>query len=342
MPMSTPLSFDAATQRWIHSAARAADWLEARLDDTGRLRAPRHDLGSYYKWPLFLWTLGRFALARKLFDRIVDGFMTPDGDFRAGEEKSADPIYGLIADSYTNTWPIVAARVLEQPDVARPALECLRRRRVRETGGFLTGRPGQHADGRQDIVSIAGCGNAFLAWGELEEAETAGDCLRRVLEMQKGPADPFYLYIDGRGQLLTELDIPERLYRIRLDQPDQVYVYLGMAAVFLARLYMVTGKAPFLDGAREYFAVNQACGEAVYRGYGCCKTGWAAAALYRITGREEYRESVRRAAAEILAVQGPEGDWQAAGGSDILGCDVTGEMGYHLTQYCLELSGYGG
>ena len=45
-------------------------------------------------------------------------------------------------------------------------------------------------------------------------------CLIRVLEMQKGPANPFYLYLDGDGKLLTQLDIPERLTCIRIDQPD--------------------------------------------------------------------------------------------------------------------------
>ena len=333
------LPFDSETQKWIHSAARGVGWLEAHIDERGRLPGPLHNLGAYYKWPLFLWALGRFALAEKLFEVIVEDFATPDGDFCSGGEKSAEPLYDLIAGSYTNTWPIVAARALERPEVAFPALECLRQRRVRETGGFLTGRPGQHADGRQDIVTIAGCGNAFLAWEELEEAIAAGDCLLRVLEEQKGEAGPFYLYIDGSGGLLTELDVPERLYRIHLDRPGQAYVYLGMSAVFLARLFAVTGQERFLEGARGYFAVNQACGPQVYQGIGCCKTGWAAAALFRLTGEEEYRQSVQRAAAEILSVQRPEGDWQLPDTSAILCCDVTGEMGYHLTQYCLELSG---
>jgi hypothetical protein len=334
------LPFDAETQRWIHSAARAVDWLEARLDDTGRLRGALHDLGSYYKWPLFLYALGRFALAEKVLDVIVEDFMTSDGDFRTGADKSADPLYDLIAGTYTNTWPIVAARALGRPDVARAALECLRRRRVPETGGFLTGRPGQHPDGRQDIVTIAGCGNAFLAWAKLEEAAAAGDCLLRVLDAQKGPANPFYLYIDRTGRLLRQVDVPERLYRIRLDRAGQVYVYLGMAAVFLARLSAVIGEERFLEGARGYLAVTRACGPAVYTGIGCCKTGWAAAAVYRLTGEEEYRRSAYRAATEILAAQGSEGGWAAAEGSAILCCDDTGEMGYHLTQYCLELSGF--
>jgi hypothetical protein len=333
------LPFDAAAQRWLHAAARAADWLEGRLDGRDRLPARLHDLGAYYKWPLFLWALGRFDLAARLFQAMVADFMTAGGDFRTGEEKSRDPLYGTIADSYTNTWPIAAARVLARPEVGRAGLECLRQRRVAETGGFLTGYPGQHADRRQDIVTVAGCGNAFLAWDGEEEAERAGECLLRVLEMQAGPANPFYLYIDGGGELLTGLEIPEGLQRICLDRPGQAYVYLGMAAVFLARLFLVTGAERFLAGAKGYFAVNRACGEPVYRGIGCCKTGWAAAVLYRITGEEEYRQSARRAAAEILALQRPEGNWAAADRSEALNCDVTGEMGYHLTQYCLELAG---
>ena len=335
----TQLPYDPVTQSWLRRAARAADWFEARLDDRGRLPGELHDLGSYYKWPLFLCTLGRFARAQAVFQTIVDDFMTGEGDFRTGEEKSADSLYGLIADSYTNTWPIAAARVLGRPDVAQPALACLRQRRVDATGGFLTGFPGQHADQRQDIVTIAGCGNAFLAWEELDDATAAGDCLIDVVEMQQDAADLFHLYIDGEGRLSSALDIPEQLTSIRLDQPDQVYVYLGMAAVFLARLFAATGERRFLDGAETYFAVNRACGE-VYRGTGCCKTGWAAATLYRLTGVEEYRQCAQRAAIEVLAGQREDGSWPSRTGSTILGCDATGELAYHLVQYCIELAAY--
>jgi hypothetical protein len=336
-----PLPYDSETQQWAHAAAHAADWIETRLDERDRLTGGLHDLGSYYKWPLFLWSAGRFDLAERLFQVMVADFMTPEGDFRTGDEKSKDPIYGMIADTYTNTWPIAAARALGRPEVGRAGLECLRQRRVDGTDGFLTGRPGQHADDRQDIVTIAGCGNALLVWDEVEEAKAAGECLLRILEIQKGPANPFYLYIDREGKPLTELEIPDHLQRIHLDQPGQAYVYLGMSAIFLARLFLVTGEEPFLDGARGYLAVNQACGDRVYQGIGCCKTGWAASALYRITGEEEYRQCVRRAAAEILSLQGPEGDWDSPERSGVLNCDVTGELGYHLTQYVLELAGGG-
>ena len=333
-----PLPFDADSQAWIRHAARAADWFSAQLDPSGRLDESRHDLGAYYKWPLFLSALGRSDLARTIFQVIVDDFMTPAGDFRTSAEKSADPLYGQIADSYTNTWPIVAARVFDRPDIGRPALECLLQRHVPATGGFLTGPTGAHSEERQDIVTIAGCGNAFLAWDELEPARSAGDTLIHVLDLQDTIPARFYLYIDGQGRLLPELDLPEQLIFIQLDKPEQRYVYLGMAAVFLARLFLVSGEERFLDGARRYFAINQACGPAVYQGTGCCKTGWAAAVLARITGREEYVQSVHRASAAVMAEQGEEGTWTAPGRSAMLCCDATGELGYHLVQYCLELA----
>ena len=316
------------------------DWLESHLDEDGRLPAPLHDLGSYYKWPLALAGLGRPDLARRVFDVIVSDFMTEDGDFRSGDAKSGDPLYDLIAHTYT--WPVVAARILDRPDVGQAGLACLRRRRVAVTGGYLTGYPGQHEDQRQDIVTIAGCGNALLAWGAAVEAAEAGDCLLRILAGQVGPADPFYLYTDGDGRLLTELDVPERLYRIDMRQPAQAYVYLGMSSIFLSRLYLVTGEPRFLAGAQGYFAVNQACGDRVYHGngIGCCKTGWAAAALYRITGEPPYRAAVERAAVRLLEAQAAEGNWPDPTRSDVLNCDVTGEMIYHLTQYCLELGSY--
>ena len=338
--MVTQLPFDAAAQVWLRAAGRGVTWFETRLEAGCRLPVSRHDLGSYYKWPLVLAACGRTELARQVLDVIVDDFMTADGDFRSGDQKSGDPIYGLIADTYTNTWPIIAARVLERSDVAEAGLECLRRRHAPLTGGYLTGSPGQHADGRQDIVTIAGCGNAFLACGHSREAIDAGVCLLNILAAQEGPADPFCFYIDRDGKILEEMDLPDRLIRIHLDGVDQAYVYLGMAAIFLARLYMVVEERRFLDGARGYFAVNRACGERALRGTGCCKTGWAAAALFRITGEREYLGVARQAAEEIVAAQRPEGDWAEVGRSHILECDAAGELCYHLCQYCLELASY--
>jgi len=272
--MVTQLPFDAAAQVWLRAAGRGVTWFETRLEAGCRLPAARRDLGSYYKWPLALAACGRTELARQVLDVIVDDFMTVDGDFRSGDEKSGDPIYGLIADTYTNTWPIIAARVLERSDVAEAGLECLRRRHAPLTGGYLSGSPGQHADGRQDIVTIAGCGNAFLACGHSREAIDAGVSLLNILAAQEGPADPFCFSID------------------RFAAPVAV------------------------------------------------KTGWAAAALFRITGEREYLGVARQAAAEIVAAQRPEGDWADVARSDILECDAVGELCYHLCQYCLELASY--
>lgn len=335
--MTPALPYASPAQSWLQAAARAADWFAAQLDQDGKLPPALHDLGSYYKWPLFLHTLGRGELARAVYDRCIADFYTAEGDFRTGQAKSADPIYGLIADSYTNTWLIAAARLFGQSDVGRTGLDCLHRRQMARTGGFLTGRPGEHPDQRQDIVTIAGCGNAFLAWGELAEATRAGDCLLRLLATQKDAPD-FYFYIDGEGRPLRDLDLPPRLLVLQPALPGQAYVYPGMTTLFLARLYLVNREERFLAGARDYFALQERCGEAVYQGFGCCKTGWCAAVLARITGEERFRRSVHRAATSILAVQGPAGDWPVAGGSPILSCDVTGEMGYHLTHYALELA----
>ena len=340
--MTTPLPFDTPAQGWVRAAARGITWLETQLDGTAQLPGALHDLGSYYKWPLALASLGRMALAARLFDTLVGSFQTADGDFRSGTDKSADPLYGRIADTYTNTWPIVAARVLGRPGVGTAGLDCLRRRHVPATGGYLTGTLDQHEDARQDIVTVAGGGNALLAWDCVDEAAGAGDCLLRVLELQ-GEADGlFHLYVDGDGQLLRgDLGIPETLARIDPSQPGQVYVYWGMAAVFLARLFVVSDQRRFLDGARAYFARHDACGDLVFDGIGCCKTGWAAATLYRITGTEAYRDVVHRAAAELLRIQGADGDWSREQLTGPLNCDCTGELVYHLGQYTLELASAG-
>lgn len=337
--IENPLPFDAPAQAWVRAAGKGVAWLEAALNDGSRLPASLHDLASYYKWPLALATLGRMRQGEAMLTTISDCFLTPDGDFRTSADKSSDPLYGQISDTYTNTWPIAAARLLGRPDMGRHGLDGLRGRFVEATGGYLTGIPGQYEDNRQDIVTVAGCGNAFLAWDAMDEAAGAGDCLMRILE-QQGPADaPFHLYIDGRGETLEgELGIPETLARIDPAKPGQVYVYWGMASVFLARLYTVSHESRFLEGARAYFARHDACGDMVFDGIGCCKTGWAAATLYRLTGDAVYRDVVHKVAAELLKVQCEDGSWSRSQLSPQLNCDCTAEIVYHLSQYTLELA----
>jgi hypothetical protein len=75
----------------------------------------------------------------------------------------------------------------------------------------------------------------------------------------------------------------------------------------------------------------------VYTGIGCCKTGWSAAALFRLTGATAYAEAVHRAAGEIVGLQQEDGGWTLPM-SPILTCDCVGEMAYHLTHYVLELT----
>lgn len=338
--MKNGLPYDAETQLWLRAAARGAAWFAGQRGQDGRLPAGLHDLGSYYKWPLALISLGRTDEAADVLRIVLHDFATADGDLRSTDEKSADAIYGRIADSYTNTWPIAAARILGQEEEGLRGLDCLRRRHVATTGGYLTGLPGQYEDARQDIVTIAGCGNALLAWGFIEEAAGAGECLLRILASQPEQDAPFDLYIDGDGQLLSgDLGIEERLSRIDPGQAGQAYVYWGMASVFLARLTAVSGDERFLQGARGYFARHDACDEAhVLDGIGCCKTGWAASVLYRLTGERVYRDWVHAVAGQLVSAQFADGTWHLPV-SPILDCDCTGELVYHLTQYCLELSG---
>ena len=49
-------------------------------------------------------------------------------------------------------------------------------------------------------------------------------------------------------------------------------------------------------------------------------------------------QSVHRAAAVLLAKQDLDGSWNAPDKTPILCCDGSGELGYHLVHYTLELS----
>ena len=107
-------------------------------------------------------------------------------------------------------------------------------------------------------------------------------------------------------------DVPadqEVLYITRKDQPWQHHFNGGISAAFLAKLYMATGEAVWLDLARQYQDFSMTTDACQFESMQTCKSGWGAGLLYYITREERYRDWTVRMGDWFQGLQCDDGHW---------------------------------
>ena len=95
---------------------------------------------------------------------------------------------------------------------------------------------------------------------------------------------------------------------VRAHAPGQPFGDLGAGALFLARHFEEAGDDDDLDAAIELHDVVVALGEDVWEPANLL-VGWAAAALYRVTGEEAFLATAERMADLLCESQLPDGTW---------------------------------
>ena len=84
---------------------------------------------------------------------------------------------------------------------------------------------------------------------------------------------------------------------------------IGKPTKFLTRLYTATGETRYLDGARRAFDFFHKLQENAWTNYASCKTMWAGAELFRITGEPAFAETAVRLLDYYCETQSPSGGW---------------------------------
>jgi rhamnogalacturonyl hydrolase YesR len=136
--------------------------------------------------------------------------------------------------------------------------------------------------------------------------------MQRLMDLQPNyPAQMHTTYSRAKG-IHTEPDPGDdvRRYIFNLDATtDERFFNPGIAAGFLARLYMATGEDQWLQLAKEYMRCCDNASDYLYTILRAGKTGWAAALLYTLTGERKYRDIAVRIGETLLRTQAESGYW---------------------------------
>jgi uncharacterized protein YyaL (SSP411 family) len=89
--------------------------------------------------------------------------------------------------------------------------------------------------------------------------------------------------------------------------------YLGLPAIFLARMHMASGETEWLESAMDYFAFGEQCAPEAIVAMDSSALAWAASALYGITRRRRYYDFAERLVQAWLDSQRPDGTWRSQG-----------------------------
>lgn len=187
-----------------------------------------------------------------------------------------------------------------------------------------------------EVMSTCQAGFACLITGHLDAAKKVAYFLQRLWELQPELPERLYVVYDtAKGELVTQFPPEESFGYVVISQAErQAYFMPGIAAAFLARLYMAEPRADYLELARRYEEFGMGCTGRMFDVPQFCKVGWGSALLYQLTGEKHYLEFTLRCGDWYCAHQFPEGfwhnrdDWQPERLENRI--NVTAEFALHL------------
>ncbi|MFN0171536.1 MAG: hypothetical protein ACKV22_34395 [Bryobacteraceae bacterium] len=289
-----------------------------------RFRASRGEIlasaGEYYKLPAAFLVTGRTAEAACVLDWVRAEGMLVDGDI--GPRPGATRGY---YHTYYNVWIIQGAQRMGMFDIAQRGASFVARSWDADSGGFYSSITETGPEVLEDLWVTCGAGQSMLYANRLEIARGAGRWLERLMHLQ--PDYPARLYaVYSREEGVHTQYPPEEEVRFVLDPSrdrDEYFFNPGIAGGFLASLSRATGESRWRDLAEEYMRQCEVACETQFRSLRAGKVGWAASQLYRLTGREKYRQYAERVGRNLIASQAADGAWKPEFMSWI---DATAEM----------------
>jgi hypothetical protein len=307
--------------RYTATVKKAVSWAYTNHE---RVMGER-DLQAHYKAPYFWAAVGDMKMAgihRRLF---ADTFLRSDGDFRTEEDAKGFFVFPCTVHNqyiYPNGWLVSGFQKLGAYDLTRKGLAFLLKFQDPELGGFYYAFNAQKKEIDQrllDSSSTSAAGMACLMCGSIDEAKRAGDFILNLLAMQPQPDKYFYSCMKSDGTLHTDVfgsddawDPNSRKQKClsAVDDGHQELTWLnGKPTKFLTRLYAATGETKYLDGAKEAFFFFHKLHENAWTNYASCKTMWAGAEMYRLTGEKVFAETAIRILDFYCETQSPTGSW---------------------------------
>ncbi len=324
-----------------------SNWLLRHIGPDGH---PGTEHGHYYRLPWSLALTGHRQQAAAVLSWVEREALDDAGDLRSGEPRAP---FETRWSSYPLAILATGAWHLERYDTALLIANRLHAYQDPESGGAFAGHPDHRANARQDLFPTAQIGMTGLTTGTLDLAHGAYRWLQLVFDSQ--PELPTRLYTATSGtRLLTDAAGDQQLaWEIVTDftKPRQAFYNPGIAAAFLGRYYMATGRTDALALARKYLDLTVSGGEPQFDwtdSVQVCKFAWGAAALYDATGEEQYLGHARRMGAWFLECQEDTGSWsnspflmERGGDADSTRIEVTAEFLQHLVTLIAAIGGTG-
>ena len=129
------------------------------------------------------------------------------------------------------------------------------------------------------------------------------------------------------------------------DGHNELTWLIGKPTKFLTRLYTATGEKKYLEGALQAFRFFHKLEKGAWTNYASCKTMWAGAELYRLTGGAEFADTAMRILDFYCDTQSPSGTWvhtlwykSEAEQSFCWTADITYEYGAEISDVVFDLS----
>lgn len=319
------------------------------------------DLQGHYKAPYFWAALGDMRMGGKHGQLIADRFLQMDGDFRMNRRQKGFlgfPCTVVNQYIYSNGWLISGLQKLGAYDLAAKGLAFILQFQDEEHGGFYFSYDLEHnsVDSRlMDSSSTSSAGMACITCGRVAEARRAGDFILRLFELQPQPDDTYFSCMKADGSLLTDVFASENQWdpdsrkqkclSAKADGGSELTWLIGKPTKFLSRLYSVTGETKYLEGAIHAFEFFHKLDGRAWTNYASCKTMWAGAELYRLTGGSEFAETALRILEYYCQTQSPSGTWvhklwypSEAEQSFCWSADITYEYGAEISDVILDFS----
>lgn len=309
MAMSTaPNTLETNIATYETTRRRGIEFLLRQCDSDGAITAGGARV-TYYRVPWALALAGETSAAHRLLTWIAETGLGPNGEFHGGLPWSAAA--NLALNTYRETCLAYGAHLLRRFDIARRVMTFALPYQDATTGGVFMDRERTGPDGPQLLFLTCQFGMSALITGHHEAALAAGRWLHRLWMAQPDlPRRLYTVWTREAGLAITPRtgDDP-RHYVNESQEVFQLHYNGGIAAAFLAQLFMQTGDQQWLDLARAYQAFSMGSTERQFETKQVCKSAWGAGLLWLATEDPEYQSWAIRMGDWFTAEQTADGHW---------------------------------
>lgn len=263
---------------------------------------------TWYRFPWALAVAGETEAAYAVLSWIERIGLGSDGAFHGG--LTWDPAANQTTNTYPETILAYGAVLLRRLDIARRAMDFAGRYQDPGSGGIYMTREANQPGAPQLLFPTAQFGMSAVMTGRLDEARRAGTWFTSLWDAQPELPDRMItIWVDDGPMREPAPNIDLRHVVQEAHQPLQLFYNGGIAASFLAQLFMATGEDRWLDYARRYQRFSMECGDEQFDTKQVCKSAWGSGLLFLATGDSSYVPWIARMGSWFVDGQEPDGGW---------------------------------